>query len=498
MRDCKINRRAKPNTDDATVPPILDSTEPVHRTVTESSSGTTIPYSAFRTWGKAVIVIMVSVAATFSAFSSNIYFPAIPSIALDLSVSAELINLTVTTYMIFQGLTPTIWGALADVFGRRVIYICTFVIYIGACIGLAETQQFYQLAILRCLQSTGSASTIAIGAGVLGDVTTREERGGYIGIYQAGLLVPLALGPILGGVLAETLGWRAIFWFLTIYAGVFLLVLVLVMPETLRILVGDGSIQPKGLSRYPLQRLMQPRPRPQSTLAIPPSISPAKPSVNLLGSFKILIDKRVSICILFLTFYYTVWQMTIAAMSTLFKQTYDLDELQIGLTFIANGVGCMLGTIVTGKYLDVEYKRFKSGYTGPRHEFPLEKARLGSLWILALVECAATLVFGWTLDKGVHISVPIIATFFLGWAACSIQGIITTYTVDVFVSTGATATASLNLARCLVGAGGTAAILPIQQALGSGWAFTLFTGILLCAIGLFFIHMKYAPRWRKT
>jgi MFS family permease len=55
--------------------------------------------------------------------------------------------------MILQGLAPSIWGAVADVHGRRVTYICTFIILIGACVGLAEIEHYYQLVILRCLQS---------------------------------------------------------------------------------------------------------------------------------------------------------------------------------------------------------------------------------------------------------------------------------------------------------------------------------------------------------
>ncbi len=100
------------------------------------------------------------------------------------------------------------WGAIADVHGRRITYIGTFSVFLGACVGLAETKHYYQLVILRCMQSAGSASTIAIGAGVIGDITMREERGGYMGIYQAGLLGPLAIGPILGGIFSQTLGWR--------------------------------------------------------------------------------------------------------------------------------------------------------------------------------------------------------------------------------------------------------------------------------------------------
>jgi MFS family permease len=118
---------------------------------------------------------------------------------------------TVTSYLILQGLSPSIWGAVADFHGRRVIYILTFIIYLGACIRLAETKNFYQLVILRCLQSSGSAGTLVIGAVVVGDITWHEERGGYVGVYQACTLSFIAIGPILEGVLAQTLGWKAIF-----------------------------------------------------------------------------------------------------------------------------------------------------------------------------------------------------------------------------------------------------------------------------------------------
>lgn len=81
--------------------------------------------------------------------------------------------------------------AIADVAGRRLTLIATFTVFLGACIGLALSQEYYQLVILRCLQSFGSASTIAIGSGMVGDVSTREQRGGYMGIFQTGSLLPL-------------------------------------------------------------------------------------------------------------------------------------------------------------------------------------------------------------------------------------------------------------------------------------------------------------------
>lgn len=58
--------------------------------------------------------------------TANIFYPAIPAISLNLRVSAEQIQLSVTWYMLFQGIAPSLWGAICDVLGRRPVYLVTF------------------------------------------------------------------------------------------------------------------------------------------------------------------------------------------------------------------------------------------------------------------------------------------------------------------------------------------------------------------------------------
>jgi MFS family permease len=202
-----------------------------------------------------------------------------------------LINLTVTSYLIFQGLAPSLWGPISDVKGRRLAYSLTFVVFLGACIGLAEAKNYATMVVLRCVQSTGSASTIAIGAGVIGDITTRDNRGGLMGIFQAGLLVPVAVGPIIGGALVGSLGWRSIFWLLTIYSGVFLICLVLLLPETLRSVVGNGGRAPtRFLAKYPL-RVYQKTTKIKWNHGAESTAPVAKKHIDVTGPFRILVSK---------------------------------------------------------------------------------------------------------------------------------------------------------------------------------------------------------------
>lgn len=118
-----------------------------------------------------------------------------------LHVTVAEVNLSITIYMVFQGLAPSFWGTLADGAGRRPVFIATFCVYEVANIGLALTNDLTTLMVFRALQAIGSSATISIGqilqkrafpgpsansypgAGVIADLTTPDERGGLIGIF---------------------------------------------------------------------------------------------------------------------------------------------------------------------------------------------------------------------------------------------------------------------------------------------------------------------------
>ncbi|KAM5354976.1 hypothetical protein ACJ41O_001622 [Fusarium nematophilum] len=448
---------------------------------------------------------MIRISAV-SGFASNIYFPALPTIAHDLNVSVELVNLTVTTYLIFQALAPSFWGPISDAKGRRVAYCCTFTVFLGACIGLAETKNYASLIVLRCLQSAGSASTIAIGSGVISDITTRDDRGGYMGVFQAGLLAPVAVGPVIGGALAGSLGWRSIFWFLTISCGVFLVLLVFLLPETLRSIVGNGAGVPSTmLVRHPLS-LYQRTTKVRRVAGVAASQPATKKHIDLFRPIRILTSKLAAPITIFLAVYYAVWQMSITAMSSLFESKYGLSDTEIGLAFLANGGGSIIGTLVTGKVLDADYRRVKAKYEDrsdtesgmPNAGFSLEKARLRLVPFLALLQCISIAVFGWTIHypQRVHIAVPIVSTFVTGWTAVSTQSIVMTYLIDIFLGQSAAASASVNLARCLFAAGGTGFVMPMVNNIGVGWAFTVCVGVQIVALTGVGVQWKYGSVWR--
>ncbi|CAL1700544.1 unnamed protein product [Somion occarium] len=466
------------------------------------------PYSVFTKIEIWLIVGMTSIGGIFSPLTSNSYFPAIPTIADAFHKSVELINLTVTVYMILQGVSPMIWGPLADRWGRRLIFLACLFILALSCVGVAltPTDAYWLLLVMRCIQAAGSASTIAVGAGVIADVAAQHERGGYYGFYSLGAMFGPCIGPVIGGALAEGLGWRSIFWFLCISSAVWFLVMLLFFPETLRAMVGDGSI-PAPLYQRPLIPLIG-RNRPQTDCERPPP----KPLANPLRLF---LYPDVDLLLFSNGVIYSVFYGVTTSISTLFQQVYPfLSETDIGLCFLSIGGGMLIGGVITGKILDREYinikeslvRKARANASDPEalrsedvvrdEDFPIEVARFRTMPIYLAIFTATCMGYGWSLQQEVNIACPLILLIIMGYTIVSILNTTQTLIVDLLPSQGSSITACNNLVRCSLGAALVSIIDIIINSVGIGWAYVILGGMCIAVSPAMFLIMRIGPKYR--
>ena len=476
------------------------------------------PHSVFSKSQKRFIVFMVACAGFFSPLSANIYFPALNTLAKEYHTTSSIINLTLTSYMIFQGLAPTIFGDLADMAGRRPAYIIGFVIYIGACIGIATQHSYAGLFVLRCMQSSGSSSTIALGSGVAADIATAAERGTYMGWVTTGPMIAPSLAPVLGGLLSQYLEWRAIFWFLTICAGVFLVPFAIAVPETSRNVVGNGSIPPQGWNMS-LINYLQTRKAARNETDLTRTTSHGSNQLaqqcltrqrklrlpNPLTALKLVLEKDVGMLLFYNSLVYTAFYDVITSIPYLFQQTYSFDDLQIGLCFIPFGIGCFFAPILNGRLLDWNFRRVarQMGIPVDRKrqnnlkDFPIEKTRVQVAYPLLYTGIATILCYGWVMEVGTSLAAPLVLQFIMGLALTGAYQCMSVLLVDLYPLSPSTATASNNLVRCLIGAGGTAVIIQMIEGMGRGWCFTFIAGVCFVASPMMWVLSKWGPGWRE-
>lgn len=201
------------------------------------------PFTAFSRSQLRQLQILVGLARTTSSLTATIYLPLLPLLWAHFHVSAEAINLTLTVYIVFQALSPVLFGPLSDTHGRRAFFLLVLSLYAVGNVGLAvNTHSFAALITLRALQSLGPSATYSIAFGVVADVCTSGERGRMLGLIGMALNLDTYVGPIIGGCVAYFTGsYNWAFWALVIAAAVLLLGVGLFLPETGRNLVGNSA-----------------------------------------------------------------------------------------------------------------------------------------------------------------------------------------------------------------------------------------------------------------
>lgn len=137
---------------------------------------------------------------------------ALPDIARDLGASFDDLQWVVDAYALALAATLLTCGALADRFGRRLVFTCGLGLFVVASVlcGLAGTPLLLDLA--RGLQGIGGAAMFACSLALLAAVFTGGERGTAFGVFGAVTGGSVAIGPLVGGVLVESIGWEAIFF----------------------------------------------------------------------------------------------------------------------------------------------------------------------------------------------------------------------------------------------------------------------------------------------
>jgi multidrug resistance protein len=482
----------------------------------ESNSISNPPYTSFNKNELKLLTLLVGCAAITSPLTSTIYLPLLPTIMTDFKISSQEVNMTLTIYIIFQALSPAIFGPLSDHIGRRPVYLTTIAIYAAANLGMALQKYNYStLMLFRAFQSLGASAAFAISYGIVADVCVPSERGKMMGGVSMALNLGTCIGPILGGLVAylsKDIQW--IFWTLLIVGIILFLLVGMFLPETARTLVGNGSDR-DGLYLWQqswwvvIRRCFNSFKGKKDEAMFDRGRSPVLVKLKLqhfIGPLRVIFYADTFLCLWLHGSFYAVDYTMVAEVPSIYKNDYNFNEIMIGLAYLPRGFGIICGSFCNGKVMDYNYRLIakRNNWTirtvsgDDLTHFPIELARTRGTFALLVISTATLVGYGWTVNQHGHFAILLTLQFIQGfWGTC-MYTIYNTLLIDSFPRSPSTAAAAASIVRCAMAAVATSILNPLLNAAGSGWYFTalgIWSGV--CGFVAVWLLRRHGSRWRQ-
>ncbi|KAI1746382.1 major facilitator superfamily domain-containing protein [Xylaria scruposa] len=436
-------------------------------------------WSEAKTW---VHVLIVSLLTFLVPLGATMFAPATQQVMQELKPSATgengvLASLMVSIYVLGWALGPLVLAPLSESDGRLPVYTVTSVLYIAATVACALAPSIGFLVFFRFVAGSVGSAPLTIGGGTISDLVPVQTRGLALSLYMFGPILGPSVGPLMGGYLVETLGWRWIFWVLAILYGVMTIVQVFFMSETypatilekktrsLRQKTGNFALRSKldqGISAR--QVLVRAITRPTRMLIMSP--------INLILA---LVSAYVNGVVFLL----------LTTAPVMFRVEYGFTARDVGLAFIGFGIG-NIGGLATFTLTSDRIIQKRAAQRRLRPEDRLLPA-LAALPILAF----GLLWYGWSATAHTHWAVPIAGSAFIGAGNVLFSSAVIGYLIDSFTIYAASAIASNTILRSI---GGTALPLGGQHLyaiLGWGWGSSLLAFVaLLMTTMLAYLYLR--------
>ena len=154
-----------------------------------------------------VTLVLLTASATLTL---NMFLPSLPSIARDLDADLATVSIAVSGYLAMTAMVLLVVGPLSDRIGRRPVVLGVIVLFTLASFLCALAEDIVTFLVFRMLQA-GMISGYAMSLAIVRDVSSEQKAAGLLGYISMSMAVAPMLGPMVGGLIDSTFGWRANF-----------------------------------------------------------------------------------------------------------------------------------------------------------------------------------------------------------------------------------------------------------------------------------------------
>jgi EmrB/QacA subfamily drug resistance transporter len=158
-----------------------------------------------------LVLVSLMLALFMAAVEATVVSTAMPRIIGALG-GFPLYSWVFSAFLLPQAITAILYGKLADLYGRRPMLVFGIILFLGGSIACGFARSMPALILFRLIQGFGAGSILPIATTIAGDIYTQEERMRVQGYLSSVWGFAAIIGPLVGGIIVETLSWRWIFW----------------------------------------------------------------------------------------------------------------------------------------------------------------------------------------------------------------------------------------------------------------------------------------------
>lgn len=130
--------------------------------------------------------------------------------------STAFATFSVSIFVLGFASGPLLFAPLSELYGRVIVYNVTNLLFLVFTICCAVSPNEAAFLTFRFLSGFAGVATITNGSGTIADLMPKEKRGKVVSIWSVGTILGPMVGPIIGGYVTETAGWRWMFWVISI------------------------------------------------------------------------------------------------------------------------------------------------------------------------------------------------------------------------------------------------------------------------------------------
>ncbi len=265
--------------------------------------------------GTFALTALLAALSAFGPLTTDMYLSSMPDIARQLFTTPAKVQFTISAYLIGLAVGQIIYGPVSDRYGRKPVMLGALVIYSLAGLACAVSASIDLLITARVFQALGAAGLLVITRAVVRDLYTGARAGRELSVIAAVMALGPVLAPVVGGLLQTAFGWRSVFFALLLIGLMGIVVVLLLLPETLRERASD---------RFSL--------------------------VSMVKSFGVLLRHPAYLAYLGLgTFSFAGLIVWITSAAFVLQDLYGLSPIRFGVYFAFGAVGYMSGSTFSAR-----------------------------------------------------------------------------------------------------------------------------------------------------